>query len=203
MPQLTLVPAREALCRLLEGNRRYLEREQGMGEVSPALRRRLAREGQSPYAVVVTCSDSRVPPEYIFSAGLGELFTIRVAGNVVDGQQLGSVEYAVEHLGCRLVLVLGHSGCGAVEAALSGGGSGYVRLITDAVCAAVGEETDPLRATERNVRRGVQAMEQSDCLRHMVQEEGLEILGAIYDLESGGVRLLPEFVLEAGHGELV
>ena len=107
--------------RMIEGNSRYLTSIHSAGDVSPAMRLKTASEGQSPYAIVICCSDSRVLPESIFSAGIGELFVIRVAGNVLDRHQLGSIEYAAEHLGCKLILVLGHTGCGAVYDIRSGG----------------------------------------------------------------------------------
>ena len=110
--------ADEALERLREGNARYLGASQAQGDVSPELRQSTFCEGQHPYAIVLACSDSRVIPEAIFSAGIGDLFVIRVAGNVVDKHQLGSIEYAEDHLGCSLVVVLGHTGCGAVDAAM-------------------------------------------------------------------------------------
>ena len=90
-------------------------------------------KGQSPYAIIVTCSDSRVIPENIFSAGIGELFVIRLAGNIIDDHQLGSIEYAAGHLGCRLVVVLGHTHCGAVDAAINSEPAGYIRCITDEI----------------------------------------------------------------------
>ena len=102
--------ADEALERLRQGNARYLNASHAQGDVSPELRQSTFREGQHPYAIVLACSDSRVIPEAIFSAGIGELFVIRVAGNVVDRHQLGSIEYAEGHLGCNLVVVLGHTG---------------------------------------------------------------------------------------------
>ncbi|MBQ9188141.1 MAG: carbonic anhydrase, partial [Clostridia bacterium] len=102
------------------GNRYYLE------AADPALRLKTAEHGQHPYAIVVCCSDSRVIPEQIFHAAIGDLFVIRVAGNVLDNHQLGSIEYAAGHLHCRHILVLGHTGCGAVAAALSGEGDGFI-----------------------------------------------------------------------------
>ena len=137
--------------RLRAGNARYLNAAAPCGDISPALREQTARKGQTPYAIVICCSDSRVLPESIFSAGIGELFVIRVAGNVLDRHQLGSIEYAAAHLGCKLILVLGHTGCGAVGAALAGGGEGYIQYITDEILLAVGEERDPDRACVLNV----------------------------------------------------
>lgn len=109
--------ALNALERLKEGNKIYINSEKGAGDVSPQKRLFTSKNGQNPYAVIVSCSDSRVIPECIFSAGIGDLFVIRVAGNVIDNHQLGSIEYAVGHLGCNLVVVLGYTMCGAVGAA--------------------------------------------------------------------------------------
>ena len=109
-----MISAKEAIMKLEEGNRKYLTLKTGGGDISPAVRLRTCKNGQQPYAIVIACSDSRVIPECIFSAGIGELFTIRLAGNVIDDHQLGSIEYAVEHLGTNLVVVMGHTGCGAV-----------------------------------------------------------------------------------------
>ena len=120
--------------RLYEGNQKYLK------ESDAELRSILAKEGQQPYAIVICCSDSRVIPEQIFSADPGELFVIRVAGNVLDDHQLGSVEYAAAHLHTKEVIVLGHTGCGAISAALSGGGEGFIKYITDDIIEAIGEE---------------------------------------------------------------
>ncbi len=172
--------------RLTGGNRRWAERE----DESAALRRLTARQGQEPYAIVIACSDSRVIPEQLFDAGLGELFVIRVAGNVLDRHQLGSIEYAAAHLHSRLILMLGHTGCGAVSAALSGGGEGYIQYITDEILLAVGEERDPLRACEKNVRHGVELLRRAFAEHPEIPTDDLEILGAVYDIESGRVRWL-------------
>lgn len=176
--------------RLIEGNRRYLGSTQSAGDVSPALREKTAREGQSPYAIVVCCSDSRVLPESIFSAGIGELFVIRVAGNVLDRHQLGSIEYAAAHLDCKLILILGHTGCGAVSAALGGGGEGFIQYITDEISLAIGEERDPLRACEKNVLHAVETVRRAFEEHPEIPSAALDIRGAVYDLSSGGVRWL-------------
>lgn len=110
--------AASALKRLASGNERYRDALVGHTDVSPALRALTAKHGQEPYAMVITCSDSRVIPEAIFSASIGDLFVIRVAGNVIDDHQLGSIEYAASHLGVNLVLVLGHTRCGAIAASM-------------------------------------------------------------------------------------
>ncbi len=175
------------LDRLIEGNRRYLGACRPEGDVSPALRRQTADEGQHPQAIVICCSDSRVVPEHIFSAGLGELFVIRVAGNVLDRHQLGSIEYAAAHLHCRLVLVLGHTGCGAVSAALSGAGEGMVAFITDEILRAVGGERDPDRACRLNVLHAVDTIRSAFSEHPELKPDGLEVRGAVYDIREGSI----------------
>ena len=175
--------------RLLAGNRRYLAGETA-GIISAAARLETAEHGQHPYAIVVACSDSRVIPEAIFGAGIGELFTIRVAGNVLDRHQLGSIEYAAAHLHCPLILVLGHTGCGAVSAALSGKGEGYIQYITDEILRAVGEERDPDTACRMNVTHAMEMIRQAFAVHPEIPSAGLEIRGAIYDIRSGEVSWL-------------
>ena len=183
----TAVSAKEAVRRLQEGNRKYLQAVTPQGDISPAVRRDTCENGQHPYAIIVTCSDSRVIPESIFSAGIGELFVIRVAGNVIDDHQLGSIEYAAEHLNCKLVLVLGHTHCGAVDAAIHHDSSGYIKYITDEIKLAIGEETDPDLACSLNVAHSVAKIENNLDIRNMEQENGLQVIGAIYHIEDGHV----------------
>ena len=180
--------AAESLAKLKEGNKRYLTAEANPGDISPQIRRSTFENGQSPYAIVVTCSDSRVIPEGIFSAGIGEIFTIRVAGNVMDSHQIGSVEYAAEHLGTKLALVLGHTNCGAVGAALSGNPGGFVHYITDEIKKAVGAEKDAYKACCLNVQRSVSVIKES--LKELVEKGLLEVRGAIYHIDSGEVTFL-------------
>ncbi len=169
--------------KLMEGNRAYV------AAADAARRIDVARNGQHPYAVVVCCSDSRVIPEQIFHAGIGELFVIRVAGNVLDNHQMGSIEYAVGHLHCGHVLVLGHTGCGAVHAALNGGGEGFISYITDEILSAVGMERDENRACCLNVRHAVARLKKAFS-EHL--QAGVAVEGAVYDIESGQVRWLDE-----------
>ena len=175
--------------RLCAGNRRYLAGGTA-GDVSGAARLETAENGQHPHAIVIACSDSRVIPEVIFSAGIGELFTIRVAGNVLDRHQLGSIEYAAAHLHCPLIVVLGHTGCGAVSAALSGGGDGFIRYITDEILRAVGEERDPDTACRLNVRHAVDSIRGAFAEHPEIRISHLEIRGAVYDIRSGEVSWL-------------
>lgn len=179
--------AREALEKLKGGNERYLSAERNEGDISPALREKTCAEGQSPYAVIITCSDSRVIPESIFSAGIGELFVIRVAGNVIDNHQLGSIEYAVDHLGCRLIVVMGHDHCGAVGAAIGHEPEGYVKSITDEIKKAIGNESDDYKASCLNVLHSVKKIRESLAID---ETSDLCVCGALYHLEDGRAEFL-------------
>ena len=168
--------------RLISGNRNYIQN--GNAE----LRIQTAEHGQQPYAIVISCSDSRVIPEEIFSADIGEIFVIRVAGNVLDNHQLGSIEYAAAHLGCKLVVLLGHTGCGAVSAALNGHHDGFITYIVEDILEAVGEEKNPDAACRLNVRHGVERI-RNEFADHP-EVSGVEIVGAVYDIRSGEVEWL-------------
>ncbi|MDE6852440.1 MAG: carbonic anhydrase [Lachnospiraceae bacterium] len=181
--------AAEALEKLKEGNLRYLDATSNPGDISALIRKKTCEEGQYPYAVVITCSDSRVIPESIFSAGIGEIFVIRVAGNVMDNHQLGSIEYAVDHLGSKLVVVLGHTHCGAVGAAMGSDPSGYVKFITDEIRKAIGDEKDELRASCLNVEQSVSVIR--DRLKYQGDgESDVKVCGAMYHIDSGKVEFL-------------
>lgn len=179
--------AAEALTKLKEGNTRYLDAVSNPGDVSLQLRKKTCDEGQTPYAIVITCSDSRVIPESIFTAGIGELFVIRVAGNVMDQHQLGSVEYAADHLGCNLVLVLGHTHCGAVGATITSNPSGFVKSITDEIRKAIGDEKDELKASRLNVERSVSIIREK---LNLSDESSLKACGAIYHFDTGRVEFM-------------
>lgn len=180
-----------AMKKLLVGNKKFVDDLKYETEVSPEILKRFT-SGQKPYAIIVTCSDSRVIPELIFSAGIGDLFVIRVAGNVIDSHQLGSIEYAAEHLGTGLVVVLGHTRCGAVDAVLSGHSSGYIKYIADEIVEAIGDEKDPHEACRLNVVHSVDTIEHSLQIQKDEEEYGLRVVGAIYDLDSGVVEFLDD-----------
>ena len=131
-----------ALQKLMEGNTRYVSARLAHPNQTPA-RRAEVSEGQHPFAVIVGCSDSRLPPEIIFDQGLGDLFVVRLAGHVLNDEALGSIEYAVEHLGTQLIMVLGHDRCGAVTAAVKeGDASGHLGSIMKAIAPAVKKAKD-------------------------------------------------------------
>jgi carbonic anhydrase len=193
-----MIAAREALERLRQGNRRFVADRRGAGGARPI---ELAA-GQEPFAIILGCSDSRVPAEIVFDQGLGDLFVIRVAGNIVAPSQVGSVEFAAERFGPRLVVVLGHSNCGAILATLEelgrpgGGQSPNLRSIVDRVRPSVESllATELQRDHEALVREAVRANIRASAnhLRHgsrileqLIQSDGLLVVGAEYSLETG------------------
>jgi carbonic anhydrase len=199
-----LIAANDALARLREGNLRFARNQSSSATLNPARRAALV-ERQEPFAIVLGCSDSRVPAELVFDQGLGDLFVIRVAGNIVAPSQVGSVEFAATRFGTRLVVVMGHSQCGAITATLeevlgqATTESKNLRSIVDRVrpsidaMIAARDEVRDLDALVRDaVRANVRAS--TDHLRHgspllerLIQGEGLVVVGAEYSLESGVV----------------
>lgn len=168
---------------LKEGNARFVSGKSSRKEDYAADRERLA-QGQHPFAVVLCCSDSRVTPETVFDQHLGDLFVIRNAGNVVDEDVLGSVEYAVEHLHTPLVVVMGHSNCGAVTAATQGGElCGHIKTIAERIRPSVG---DGCRIDE-NARRHAARMARQIAENQIVMHENAQVLPAFYDIRSGVV----------------
>lgn len=177
---------------LLERNAYYVTADKNSGNISPEIRKDTAENGQHPYAVVITCADSRVPAEHIFCAGIGELFVIRNAGNVIGDFDLGSVEYGAEHLGCQLVLVLGHTNCGAVDATLEGGAHGYIETITDEIGSCLPENCEAGEAEILNVKNSIEAIRSSEIM-HKLEEFGKVLVkGAIYDIETGKVTFIDD-----------
>lgn len=183
------VPAGEALQRLREGNRIYVEALDHERDLSPERIADLFENGQRPFACVITCADSRVVPEHIFMTGLGELFVIRVAGNVVGPIELASAVYACEHLHTRLLLVLGHTHCGAIKAALDGE-EGSVAAITERIAAALGDVRDPYEASVANARAAAAELSASPELARLAAEHDLDIRVAIYHTHCGVVDFL-------------
>lgn len=187
----------EALQRLLDGNTRYAAGHAEHPHQTAARRIEVAA-GQAPFAVILTCSDSRVAPEFYFDQGLGDLFVVRDAGNTLNDHVIGSIEYAVEHLHASLVVVVGHEKCGAVAAAIAGGhADGRIGTIIEAIRPAVretrnqaGDKTD--NAVRGNARRAAQTLGvTSPVLAHAVETGQIKIFAARYDLASGRVELLP------------
>lgn len=187
-----------ALARLLEGNQRYLRHKERHPDQSRARQQELV-EGQHPFAVILGCADSRVPPELLFDQGLGDLFVIRVAGNIVDDAILGSIEYAFLHLGTKLILVLGHEKCGAVSAAVEGGeAAGHltalVAAIQPSVSATANAPGDKIHnCVIENARRVARQLRQSEpVVKAAVERNGLKIVAADYALDTGKVTLVDD-----------
>jgi carbonic anhydrase len=188
----------QALAQLMAGNERF----QHDANSHPRLHARRRSElvgGQSPFATILSCSDSRVPPELLFDQGLGGLFVVRVAGNTVTRAGLESIDYAVDHLGTNLIMVLGHDSCGAVKGALaecvSKPAAGLPEIFAN-ICPAVGQATkagvvDLESSTiELNVIDQVRILERSPLLKKRVADGSLKIVGARYNLESGKVAII-------------
>jgi carbonic anhydrase len=196
--QPAVAPA-EAISKLKEGNGRYTSGNlQHPGQT--AERRAELIKSQHPFAAIIGCADSRIPPEIVFDQGLGDLFICRVAGNVVDDQSLGSIEYAVDHLGVRLILVLGHQDCGAVKSAreliaAKSKAPGHIQSLITAIKPAV-EATakDDLDATiKANVKHVVNALRSSKpILKAKVDSGDVQVIGGYYTLETGAVTFLDE-----------
>jgi carbonic anhydrase len=204
-----MVSAREALTRLREGNLRFASNVGGAESYLSHVRRAELTTGQQPFAIILGCSDSRVPAEIVFDQGLGDLFVIRVAGNIVAPSQIGSVEFAAARYGTRLVVVLGHSQCGAILATVeelrmpTENQSRNLRAIVDRVRPSVEglfatelrEDPEALvrQAVRANIRASVNHLRHgSQVLEQLIQDEGLVVVGAEYSLESGAVEFLDE-----------
>ena len=200
-----MISGHEALELLREGNRRFVsEVRNSEGQVGQSRRREVVG-GQEPFAIILGCSDSRVPAEIVFDQGLGDLFVIRVAGNIVAPSQVGSVEFAAARFGTRLVVVMGHSRCGAIQATVDSvrdpatdAASRNIASIVDRVRPSVLSVATPelrgnpeewiRRATRANVRASVDHLRHgSALLEDLILREGLRVVGAEYSLDSGRV----------------
>jgi carbonic anhydrase len=203
------VSAADALAKLREGNARFAANARGAGALMSAARRAMLAAAQAPFAIVLGCSDSRVPVEIVFNQGPGDLFVIRVAGNIVAPSLIGSVEFAAERFGTRLVVVLGHSSCGAIAATLeelhrpdpdpSPNLSAIVNRIRPGVEAIVARhESEGALAVEHaamtaNVRASVDQLRHgSAIIENLVATDGLVVTGAWYSLETGKVEFLED-----------
>ena len=194
--------ADQALARLLEGNERFIRGQARFPTVQKEILAELAK-GQQPYATILGCSDSRVPPELVFDAGFGELFIIRVAGNVVSAEIMGTLQYAGIHLRTPLFVVLGHSGCGAVQAAIATRRHGAsqparIEVLLEHIHPGIaGVDLDqPLQnvlddAVEANVRWSMQQLLETPEGKARIKEGAVKLVGAVYDLQTGRVRILP------------
>ena len=203
------VPARDALARLREGNARFATNARGTGTLITAARRAKLTAAQEPFAIVLGCSDSRVPVELVFNQGPGDLFVIRVAGNIVAPSLIGSVEFAADRFGTRLVVVLGHSSCGAIQATIEElhrptvNQSPNLKAIVDRIRPGVADivaQRGPggalaveHAAMTANVRASVDQLRHgSAIIENLIANHGLLVTGAWYSLETGKVEFLDE-----------
>ena len=220
-PDQPIVSPAEAISKLKEGNGRFTAGNMqhphessderafmatnsyenlGMNTAEAAKRRAELTKSQHPFAVILSCSDSRVPPEIVFDQGLGDLFVVRVAGNVINNEGLGSIEYGVDHLGARLILVLGHQSCGAFEAAremvaakakATGDIESFITPIKPAVESALNGDLDA--TIKANVKDVVQALRSSTpILKTKVDSGEVQVIGGYYSLDTGAVTFLDE-----------
>jgi carbonic anhydrase len=202
-PERPVTPsADEVLARLRAGNERFVSGQARFPTVQKEILAQLAK-GQRPYATILGCSDSRVPPELVFDAGFGELFIIRVAGNVVSPEVMGTLQYAAVHLGTPLFVVLGHEGCGAVQAALAAKFQGardssrierLLENITPGLEVITAESTPEAQlqaGVEANVRWSIHQLLETPEAKARAAEGVIKLVGAVYELTTGYVRFLP------------
>ena len=199
--QKSVISADEALRRIIEGNQRFLQGRARFPTVCKETLADLAR-GQQPYATILGCSDSRVPPELIFDADFGELFIIRVAGNVISPEVMGSMQYAGAHLHTPLFVILGHEGCGAVNAALDSKLDAVehlsrIQILVNNILPGLPDfdlqtplEECLARAVEANVRWSMQQLLDTPEAKRAVEEDRAMLVGAVYEIASGYVRFL-------------
>lgn len=186
--------AQDVLTKLKEGNQRFVENQLENINVDQTIKSELAK-GQSPYAIILSCADSRVVPELIFNAGMGELFVVRVAGNVANTSSLASMEYAVAHLGTPVILVLSHQSCGAVTAAVAGGDNGpNLNHLLEYIAPAIKESSDP-NSVDAVIRKNAELTvkvitNDSEIIQKAVGEGKVKIVPAYYHLDSGKVEFL-------------
>ena len=193
------VTAADALQRLRAGNARFAANARGSGSLMSAARRAELAIAQEPFAIVLGCSDSRVPVEIVFDQGPGDLFVIRVAGNIVAPSLIGSVEFAADRFGTRLVVVLGHSSCGAIQATLEElrrptiNQSPNLRAIVERIRPAVSVSDDEPAAMRANILASVSQLRHgSAIIEGLIESNGLVVVGAWYSLDTGVVEFLPE-----------
>ena len=190
----------ESLQKLMDGNKRFITGTLAQKDLGDVKRKELAK-GQNPFAVVLTCSDSRVPPELLFDQGLGDIFVVRVAGNVVDPIALGSIEYAAEHLGSPLLLILGHSKCGAVKATLEAKGKpegnigAILKKIMPAADAARKKGGTPDEILETAIKENTKnvyadVVKNSKIIPHLMQEGKFTIAAGEYDITTGKIEMI-------------
>lgn len=195
-----VIDARQAMQLLVDGNQRFIANNILKKDLSSQKREELSK-GQKPFAVILTCSDSRVPPELIFDQGLGNIFVIRTAGNIVDQISLGSIEYGVEHLNAPLLIVMGHEHCGAVKATVDGGEApGCINALINKIKPSVEKvraagacgNTLYEQSEDENIYATIADIKKSHIVEHLVAGRKLKVIGAKYKLDTGEVVFFPD-----------
>lgn len=189
VPAAPHMTPKEALKKLLDGNERYSQ-DHLLHADSSADRREAIHSSQAPFAAILGCSDSRIPPEIIFDQGVGDLFIIRVAGNVVGDLEQNSIDYSVKYLKSSLVLVLGHENCGAVKAVLDGA-TKDINQIADLIKPAVKNCKELNVCIHKNIENTVKMIKKSPLIQEYMAKGEVDVVGAYYDLRSGKIELLP------------
>ncbi|MGL5069391.1 MAG: carbonic anhydrase [Sarcina sp.] len=183
----TVQNSTQAINLLKEGNQRFVKNDSELVNISSE-RREILKNGQHPYATLVSCSDSRVTPSLVFNAGLGEIFDVRLAGNVVDQDAMGSIEYAVDHLQCPLVVVMGHQNCGAVTAAYNDivkgeKVSGNMQAIVNEIAPAINVNETINDAVNKNIANMVNVIKLDPMIKAKIADGKVDVVGAYYNLD--------------------
>lgn len=183
------INSEKALALLKEGNIRFTKNQRLNRDHQAEVE--ATKEKQEPFAVIVSCMDSRTSPEIIFDRGLGDIFSIRIAGNVITPEVIGSVEYACKAVGSKAVLVLGHTGCGAIKGTMDNVKFGYLPSITDRIKKCAGHNKNIEEVTLSNVQHGIKSLEEnSEILRNLMKDNAIKIVGGIYDISTGEVSFI-------------
>lgn len=191
------IPAEEALAKLIKGNERFIELKEKHPD-SDKKRRKEMLKGQHPFVVILSCSDSRIPPELIFDQGLGDIFEIRNAGNVLNEHVIGSIEYAVMHCGVKLIVIMGHQDCGAIAATLSGvSETKYIKALEDSIqpavddCKKKGIEVNSDNVVKTHIMQDINELltQDTELVKYM-KENNVQIVPAYYHIDSGKVDFL-------------
>lgn len=177
----------KTLEKLKLGNKQYQDLDHNPSDLSAERREDTAINGQKPYAIVLTCSDSRVPPEHIFAAGIGDLFVVQTAGNVVNDFELGSIEYGAAHLGAEVILVMGHTHCGAVGAALAGHAQGHIEDIVKEIQSGLNGAATEEEAVYNNILNSKKRIMESEIISDLAEQGKAVVVCSKYDIETGNV----------------
>ena len=180
----------EALKKLIQGNDDYVSEKANNADISKKRREETATGGQHPYAIVVTCADSRVPAEFVFSAGVGDIFVVRTAGNVVGDIERASIDYGIKHLGAKVVMIMGHTKCGAVGAAAAGYNEEYISSIMGIIKPVIANTTDISEAEKLNVKNSFESVMKSAIVKEKVDKHELLVIQSVYHINDGKVEIL-------------